>query len=103
MNETWLHPEEIARLKNLLYCTWIGLLYGICAVAVTSASWSVFFLIVALVSGSNYLGVGRRSLQGIAPVALFVTLLALFGLLPTAEDLRIFANSPMAWLRSMAG
>jgi hypothetical protein len=103
MTGPWWDPEEVEQLKGLLFCTWIGLLYGVCASAVADVSWSIFFLVVALVTGSHYLGVGRRLLRLGAPLVLFITLLAIFRLIPAADDLRNFAHEPMAWIRALVG
>jgi len=93
-------PEGKARLKNLLICAWIGMLFGICAAVVSDARWPVILSVVLLVSGSSYLGVGRRWLEVLAPLVLIVALLGMVDFLPSSQSFVDFAHHSLAWTRA---
>ena len=89
-------PEGTARLKKLVICAWIGMLYGICANVISNANWQLILSVIVLVGGSAYLGVGRRGLELLAPLVLIVGLLGLLDILPTGQNLRDFVHHPFA-------
>jgi hypothetical protein len=103
MAQEEFNADDLARFKNLLFCAWIGLIYGICGSVVTDLRWPSIGLIILLAGGSSYFGVGRRWLQRAAPLVLFVTMIGLAGLFPTRDDLRSLTTNATAWTCGSSG
>jgi hypothetical protein len=77
---------ELARMKNALFCLWVGTVFGVAALFVTGFWRAV--AVVMLVSISCYLQVGRRTLGSLAVPAILFGIWALFDVHVTWNDIR---------------
>jgi hypothetical protein len=92
MSET--NAVEIARIKNALFCLWVGSIFGIAALAVTSFWRAV--AIVMVVSVSCYLNVGRKTLSILVVPVLLFGLLEMFDVHLTWDGIREAAHQMTA-------
>jgi hypothetical protein len=77
---------EIARMKNALFCLWVGAIFGVAALIVTGFWRAV--AIGMLVSISCYLQVGRKTLSFLAVPVLLFGILLLFDVQLSWSDIR---------------
>jgi hypothetical protein len=85
---------EVARIKNALFCLWVGSIFGIAALAVASF-WRAVAIIV-VVSVSCYLNVGRKTLSILVVPVLLFSLLEMFDVHLTWDDVRATAHQMTA-------
>lgn len=95
-----LSAIEIARIKNAVFCIWLGFIYALGMYVVAGVGVWIALLVFLLVFISSYMNLARTLLTAMGAIFLFVILLSFADFIPTGSELKTLTGQTGKMIRN---